>query len=132
MNRREFLQTSLATGAGLGLSRLGYGADIPATGPATAPTTGPSTVTPGKADACIFIWLPGGIPQTDSWDPKQHTPFTAGMKGSQLLGTCPNVPTAADGIRFGNGLETMGSVMNKGAVIRSLTNETKFGAVHLK
>jgi hypothetical protein len=132
MNRREFLQTSLATGAGLGLSRLGYGADIPATGPATAPTTGPSTVTPGKADACIFIWLPGGIPQTDSWDPKQHTPFTAGMKGSQLLGTCPNVPTAADGIRFGNGLETIGSVMNKGAVIRSLTNETKFGAVHLK
>src|SRR5688572_13053972 len=122
MNRREFLKTSLAAGAGLGLSRFALGNDVA--------TTGPTTVTPGKADACIFIWLPGGIPQTDSWDPKQHTPFAAGMKGSQLLGTCPNVPTAADGIRFGNGLETIGSVMNKGAVIRSLTNETKFGAVH--
>jgi hypothetical protein len=29
-------------------------------------------------------------------------------------------------------LETIASVMDQGAVLRSLTNETKFGAVHLK
>jgi hypothetical protein len=124
MNRRAFLKTSLAAGAGLGLARAGFGTEVA--------TTGPATITPGKADACIFIWLPGGIAQTDTWDPKQHTPFTAGMKGSQLLGTCPSIPTKADGIHFGSGLETIASVMDRGTVIRSLSNETKFGAVHLK
>jgi hypothetical protein len=80
----------------------------------------------------ILIWLPGGIAQTDTWDPKKHTPYTPGMKGSELLGTCPIIPTAADGISFGAGLENLAGVMDKGTVLRSLTNETKFGAIHLK
>jgi len=85
-----------------------------------------------KADSVIMIWLPGGIAQTDTWDPKQHTPFTPGMKGSDLLGTCPSIPTSIDGLRFGEGLENIASVMHHGTLLRSLTNETKFGAVHLK
>jgi hypothetical protein len=80
----------------------------------------------------ILIWLPGGVAQTDTWDPKKHTPFEKGMKGNQILGTCPIINTAADGIQLGCGLETIASVMNEGAIVRSLTNETKFGAVHLK
>src|SRR5688572_21240675 len=136
MNRREFLKTSLAAGAGIGLSQFALGTEVAATAPSTAastaPSTAPSTIAVGKADACIFIWLPGGVSQTDTWDPKQHTPFTPGMKGSQLLGTCPIISTSADGISFGAGLETMASVMDKGTVIRSLMSETKFGAVHLK
>ena len=43
--------------------------------------------------------------QTDTWDVKQHTPFETGMKGSELLGTCPTIPTSVDGLRFGEGLE---------------------------
>lgn len=85
-----------------------------------------------KADSVIFIWLPGGVAQTDTWDPKQHTPFEPGMKGSQLLGTCPTIATSVDGLRIGSGLENMAQVMHHGTVLRSLTNETKFGAVHLK
>src|SRR6266480_1469412 len=54
------------------------------------------------------------------------------MKGNQLLGTCPIIPTTAAGIQFGKGLETIASMMDQGAVLRSLSNETKFGAVHLK
>src|SRR4030095_12125027 len=54
------------------------------------------------------------------------------MKGNRLLGTCPVIPTAADGIQFGKGIETIASVMDQGAVLRSLTKETKIGAVHLK
>ncbi|MGH9667232.1 MAG: DUF1501 domain-containing protein, partial [Bryobacteraceae bacterium] len=54
------------------------------------------------------------------------------MKGSQLLGTCPSIPTSADGIRLGKGLVTIASVMHKGAILRTLSSETKFGAVHLK
>src|SRR5437773_3838543 len=119
MNRRQFLQASVASAATLALSRF-------ASAGGAAPTF------KGPADACIFIWLPGGVAQTDTWDPKKHTPYEKGMKGNQLLGTCPIVPAAADGIQVGKGLETIAEVMDQGAVLRSLTNETKFGAVHLK
>src|SRR5260221_8490863 len=54
------------------------------------------------------------------------------MKGSELLGTCEAIPTSADGIILGKGLENMASMMNKGTILRSLTNATKFGAIHLK
>src|SRR5687768_16251134 len=119
MNRRQFLRTSLAAGAGA--------MALPYVSPGSEPTI-PLKVT---ADSLIFIWLPGGISQTDCWDPKKHTPFEKGMKGSQLLGTCPIIPTAADGISFGAGLETIADQMDKGSVLRTLTNQTKFGAVHL-
>ncbi len=84
------------------------------------------------ADSVIFIWLPGGMPQTDMWDPKRLTPFRAGMKGSELLGTCESIATSVDGVRLGAGLEQIAQVMHHGTLLRSLTNETKFGAVHLK
>ena len=108
MNRREFLIGSLAAGTALGQQ--------------PAP----------KADSVIFIWLPGGVAQTDTWDPKKHTPYTPGMKGSQLLGTCPGIPTKIDGVFLGKGLENIASVLDKGTVIRSLVSQTKFGAIHLK
>jgi hypothetical protein len=120
MNRREFLKTTVAVGAAAALPGIVRANEA-------SPTTKPAS-----ADAVILIWLPGGIAQTDTWDPKKHTPYTPGMKGSELLGTCPIIPTAADGISFGAGLENLASVMDKGAVLRSLTNETKFGAIHLK
>src|SRR5215510_14218500 len=113
MNRRQFLQASLASAAGLALSRYA-GAEQ-----AAATTAAPFK---GAADAMILIWLPGGVCQTDTWDPKKHTPYEKGMKGNQLLGTCPHINTAADGIRLGAGLETIASVMDQGAILRSLSN----------
>lgn len=118
LTRRQFVQSSLAAVA------AAQGLDLRAADVATRP--------PAKADAVIFIWLPGGVAQQDTWDPKQHTPYEQGMKGSQLLGTCPAIPTTVDGLRIGEGLENMAQVMHHGTVLRSLTNETKFGAVHLK
>jgi hypothetical protein len=85
-----------------------------------------------QADSVIFVWLPGGVAQADTWDPKEFTPFEKGMKGSELLGTCPTIPTSLDDLKIGAGLEQMASVMHHGTILRSLTNETKFGAVHLK
>jgi hypothetical protein len=115
LNRRKFLQTTAA--AALAAS---------ARGAEPRPRLRP------KADAVIFIWLPGGVAQMDAWDPKQYTPYEKGMKGSELLGTCRPIPTSVDGLQFGAGLEQMASVMHHGTLLRSLTNETKFGAVHLK
>lgn len=79
-----------------------------------------------------MIWLPGGMAQTDLWDPKKYTPFRAGMKGSEMLGTCKAIPTSADGIFLGEGLENIASVMHHGSILRSLSYATRFGAVHLK
>src|ERR1051326_3131349 len=120
--RRQFIQTTAAAAAGLGLSRFAFAED-----PAKAATK----LVP-KADAMIHISLPGGIAQTDTWDPKKYTPFEKGMKGSDLLGTCESIPTSADGIFLGKGLDNVAKVMDKGMILRSLTNETKFGAIHLK
>lgn len=110
LHRRDFLKA-----AGVALASTGWAQEI-------VP----------KADSVIYIWLPGGIAQTDTWDPKQHTPFEAGMKGSQVLGTCPSVATRADGIRLGGGLEGIASVMDKGMILRSIVSPVKFGAIHLK
>ncbi len=125
LDRRQFLSRSLAGGAACALAG---GAD----NLLQAAVDAKIEKLTAKADAVIWIWLPGGIAQADTWDPKQHTPFSPGMKGSELLGTCESIPTSVDGLRFGAGLEQMASVMQHGTVLRSLTNETKFGAVHLK
>ena len=60
----------------------------------------------------VLIYLPGGICQRDMWDCKKHTPYTKGMKGSELLGTCPIIPTSADGIQLGAGLENLATQMH--------------------
>jgi hypothetical protein len=117
VNRRDFLKATLAAAGA-----------VCAGGPASAAATGPIAM----ADSVIFVWLPGGVAQTDTWDTKAFTPFRTGMRGNELLGTCPTIPTEVDGLRLGTGLENMASIMHLGTVLRSLTNETKFGAVHLK
>src|SRR3954451_10664687 len=120
MNRRDFLKTSLAAGAAAALPDLSF----------AEATTKPALIP--KADAMVLIYLPGGICQRDMWDCKKHTPFAKDMKGSELLGTCPIIPTSADGIQVGAGLENLAMQMHHACVLRTLTNEVKFGALHLK
>jgi hypothetical protein len=119
MNRRNFLQMAGAGILGASLAPRGFAQE------------GLQAV-PAKADSCIFIWLPGGVVQTDTFDPKQFSPFKAGMKGSELLGTCESIPTAIDGVRFGAGLEKIAAVMKHGTVVRSVTSATKFGGSHVR
>jgi Protein of unknown function (DUF1501) len=126
LSRRRLLQATLGTAAGA------LAAPLVPRALAAAEGLDPQTKLPATADAVIMIWLPGGIAQNDTWDPKQFTPFEPGMKGSQLLGTCPSIPTTVDGLRLGEGLEEIASVMHHGTLLRSLTSATKFGAVHLK
>lgn len=124
-SRREFLKTTAGAAAGLAMaSRLRGQPDQPQHENLPKPEA--------RADSVIFIWLPGGVAQTDTWDPKQFTPFEKGMKGSDVLGTCEPIPTAADGIFLGEGMEQIASVMDKGTILRTLTNKTMFGAIHLK
>ena len=75
-------------------------------------------ITP-SADAVIVLWMAGGMAQTETFDPKRYTPFERGVRVADVLSTFPSIPTAVDHIKFTQGLEQIGSVMDRGAVIRS-------------
>src|SRR5215217_995201 len=110
MDRREFLKkSSAATLAAMATS-------LPATTflAGCAPGAVEST-----ADTVILLWMAGGMAHTETFDPKRYTPFEMGLDPKRVLSTFPSVPTAVDGLSFSEGLESIGSVMDRGAVIRS-------------
>jgi hypothetical protein len=72
-----------------------------------------------KADAVIVLWMGGGMAHTETFDPKRYVPFQPGMKSQDVCSTFPSVPTKVDGIRFSEGLQKIGGVMDRGSLIRS-------------
>ncbi|WP_020529679.1 DUF1501 domain-containing protein [Flexithrix dorotheae] len=72
-----------------------------------------------KADAVVLLWMAGGMAHTETFDPKTYAPFEKGMESKSILSSFPKVPTIVDGLEFSEGLESIGSVMDKGAIIRS-------------
>ncbi|HMG91012.1 MAG TPA: DUF1501 domain-containing protein, partial [Chryseolinea sp.] len=71
------------------------------------------------ADTVILLWMAGGMAHTETFDPKRYTAFEKGMEGNRVLSTFKSHPTSLDGINFSEGLQSIGSVMNKGTLIRS-------------
>ncbi len=124
INRRAFLGNSAAAAMGLCLgSEVSRGAESP---------TAASKPFKGRAEAVILIYLPGGVAQQDTWDPKPFTPYKPGMRGSDLLSTCRTIRTASDAISLGEGMEQLATVMDHAALIRSLQTKARFGASHVK
>jgi len=78
-----------------------------------------ATKTTGAADSVIVLWMAGGMAQTETFDPKRYTPYSAGLKSDQVLSTFPSVDTKVDNIKFSHGLERMASVMDRGSLIRT-------------
>ncbi len=72
-----------------------------------------------KADACILIWLAGGMAAPDTFDPKRYHPFQKGLKVANMLSTFPAIDTAVDDIKICQGLEHIAAVMDRGTLIRS-------------
>lgn len=106
-SRRDFLKYASAAS----LSALAAGAPREAGAAALAPMA-------SKADTLILLWMGGGMAHTETFDPKRFAPFETGMSPDSVLSTFPSIPTAVDGLRFSEGLERIGSVMDRGAVIR--------------
>ena len=75
----------------------------------------------GTADSVIILWMGGGMAHTETFDPKRYTPYEAGLNPDKVLSTFPSIDTAVDNIKFSEGLEKLGSVMDRGALIRSYT-----------
>jgi uncharacterized protein (DUF1501 family) len=74
---------------------------------------------PATADAIIVLWMAGGMAQTETFDPKRYTPFAPGVHVRDVLSTFPPIDTKVDNIKFTQGLERIGGVMDRGTVIRT-------------
>lgn len=72
-----------------------------------------------RADACILIWLAGGMAAPDTFDPKRYFPFKKGLDVGKILSTFPAIDTAVDNIKITQGLEKVADVMDRGTLIRS-------------
>lgn len=108
--RREFVR-------GLGAATLG----ALAAGPSRLAASEPFKRLSATADSVIVLWMGGGMAATETFDPKAYVPFEKGMDPRRVLSTFPSVPTSVDGVRFSEGLERVGKVMDRGTLIRSYT-----------
>ncbi|MFP5080882.1 DUF1501 domain-containing protein [Pedobacter sp. JCM 36344] len=109
-NRRDFLKNTSAAAiaamaAGIPITKV-FGANNYKNAKSTA-------------DSVILLWMAGGMPHTDTFDPKKFTPFSKGMQSNSVLSTFKSIPTALNGIHFSEGLESIGGIMDKGTLIRS-------------
>jgi len=110
MNRRNFLKT--AGTATLSALAAGYPRSLLADASEKAAAT---------ADTVIVLWMAGGMAHTETFDPKRHTPFAAGLKPDQVLSTFPQIDTVVDDIKLTEGLENIAGVMDRATLIRSYT-----------
>jgi len=109
--RRDFLKK-------MGTASLAAMAtSIPSASFLSSCTTAP--VIPATADTVILLWMAGGMAHTETFDPKAYAPYEKGIESKRVLSTFPKVPTSVDDLYFSEGLESIGGVMDKGAIIRS-------------
>jgi hypothetical protein len=104
MNRRDFLATSAALAAAPALARAARPA-----------------LPKGKAEACIFIWLGGGMAQIDTFDPKSKGLNKGTPKKSGSL--YDSVPTAARGVRVCEHLARLAPLMDRVTAVRTVNHK---------
>src|SRR3954464_11279729 len=71
------------------------------------------------ADTVIVLWMAGGMPATDTFDPKRYVPFTPGVESKRILSTFPQIDSSADHIKLSQGLEHVAQVMDRATLVRS-------------
>ena len=69
----------------------------------------------GTAKSVIFIFLPGGMAQQESFDPKPHAPL-------EYRGPLDSIATSLTGVRFSSLFEKTAKIADKLTIIRSLTH----------
>jgi hypothetical protein len=90
-----------------------------------------STLNPvATADACILLWMGGGMAAPDTFDPKHYLPYRNGLPVAEMLSTFPAIETSVDGLQICQGLENLASVMDRGTLIRSAIQEDLGSILH--
>ncbi|MXV72910.1 DUF1501 domain-containing protein, partial [Candidatus Poribacteria bacterium] len=105
ISRRDFLRVGGLTALGLGLG------DFFHLQRAFASTNTPTA----KAKSCILIWLDGGPSHLETFDPKPDAP-------QEVRGPLRTTPTNLTGVRISECLEQTADIMDKIAIIRSMTS----------
>lgn len=72
-----------------------------------------------KADACILLWMAGGMAAPETFDPKRYVPFEVGVPADSIMSTFPAIDTVVDNIKITAGLENIAQVLDRGTLIRS-------------
>jgi hypothetical protein len=71
------------------------------------------------ADACILLWMAGGMASAETFDPKRYLPYEVGTPVEKIISTFPAIDTAVDMIKICKGLENIAGVMDRATLIRS-------------
>jgi hypothetical protein len=69
----------------------------------------------GKAKACILLFPYGSPPQHETFDPKPDAP-------AEIQGEMKSIPSALPGVRVGEGIPGVASVLDRLCVVRSITH----------
>lgn len=72
-----------------------------------------------RADACILLWMGGGMAAPDTFDPKKYVPFEPGIRVASVESCFPAIDSVVDNIKLTEGLEEVAKVMDRGTLIRS-------------
>jgi uncharacterized protein (DUF1501 family) len=109
-NRREFLYVGLVGGLGLTLGKY-FGM----TGSAALAEQKNYESKEGVAKSIIHIFLPGGMAQQESFDPKPYAPI-------EYRGPFGTTPTALSGEVFSENVPNIARIADKITVVRSMTH----------
>ncbi len=72
-----------------------------------------------RADACILLWMAGGMASAETFDPKAYLPFEVGTPVEKIISTFPAIDTSVDGLQISAGLPEIAKIMDRGTLIRS-------------
>lgn len=110
LERRRFISSIAAASA----------ATLLTNGPRTSlAATEPTVHPPARADACILLWMAGGMAAPETFDPKRYLPFEVGLPVEQIYSTFPAIDTVVDPIKISQGFEEIAKVMDRATLIRS-------------
>ena len=109
LDRREMLRIGALGMSGMTLPSL---LSSPALASPSSTSKLPSF---GQAKNCIVLFLSGGASQLDTFDPKPDAP-------DDIRGDFTTIETALPGVRFSEHLPLAAKLMDRAAVIRSMTH----------
>ncbi len=109
LNRRSFLHVGYLGGLGLTLDQF-----LRAEAAQAAEQAAPAA-RQAKAQACIHIFMPGGMAHQESWDPKPYAPV-------EYRGEMNTIQTKVEGVLFNECLTKTAGVADQITVARAMTH----------
>src|SRR5439155_18666603 len=101
ITRREVLRLGSLSAFGLSLSQV------------LAARAAPQRPGIARARACIVLWMTGGPPQHETWDPKPDAP-------AEIRGPFKSIATSVPGLRVGELMPRTAALCHNLCVVRSV------------